>query len=125
MSCVSHTLFTSHPFCISSPPPPADFGNVKNKTRVAVHSHSKNLRAHRAREARAWHHHAVLDPRAGRRCLGARATQVGAGVHALAAEGDQEACPSKTGEARKARVEMPEKYAYVSVRSACTERNVL
>ena len=82
-----------------------DFGNVKNTPPVAVHSHSKSVCTHRAREDRAGHHHALLDPCVGQRSHGARAIQVGAGVHARSAQGYEETCISKTGQACKARID--------------------
>jgi hypothetical protein len=82
-----------------------DFGNVENPPPVAIHSHSKNFRAHCALEGRTGHHHALLDSCADQRCHGARAIQGGAGVHARSAEGYEEACVSKTGQACKARID--------------------
>jgi len=84
--------------------PSADLGNVKNPPPVALRSHPKVVRARRARQARAGHHHAVLDPRALWRRHGTRAVQAGSGVHALAFEGYQEARPGKTGKACQARI---------------------
>jgi NAD(P)-dependent dehydrogenase (short-subunit alcohol dehydrogenase family) len=83
----------------------ADFGYVENPPRVALRSNSKSIRARRARQARARHHHAVLDPRTDGRSHGIRAAQGGARVHPLAFEGYQEARPRKTGKACEARIE--------------------
>ena len=82
----------------------ADFGNVENPPPVAVHSHSKSVCAHCAREDRSGYHHTLLDSCARQRSHGARAIQGGAGVHSRSAEEYEEACISKTGEACKARI---------------------
>ena len=89
-----------------------DFGNVENPPPVAVYSHSKNFRAHRTCEDRTGHHHALLDPRADQRGHGTRAIQGGAGVHARPAEGYEEACVSKTGQACKTRIDCLTTYVY-------------
>jgi hypothetical protein len=100
--------------------PHTDFGNVENPTPIAVHPHSKNFCAHRAREDRTGHRHALLDSCAGRRSYGARAIQGGAGVHARSAEGYEEACVSKTGQACKARIDCLTTYVYnISFRRKC------
>lgn len=105
------TYFTTHH---------TDFGNVENPPPVAVHSHPKSLCAHRAREDRTGHHHALLDSCAGQRCHGTRAIQGGAGVHARSAEEYEEACVSKTGQACKARVDCLTTYVYnISFRREC------
>ena len=84
----------------------ADFGNVENPPRVAFRSHPKSLRACRARQARAGHHHALLDPRADGRCHGTRTAQGSTRLHPLASEGYQEARPRKTGKACEARIDL-------------------
>jgi short chain dehydrogenase len=87
-------------------PTHTDFGNVENPPFVAVYSHPKSFCAHRSREDRTGHHHALLDSCARQRCHGARAVQGGVGVHARSVEEYEETCISKTGEACKARIDI-------------------
>ena len=95
LSCINQRKTLTH----------ADFRNVENPPPVPVHSHSKSLCARRAREDRTWHRHALLDPCAGQRSHGARAIQDGADIHARSAQGYEETCVSKKGQACKARID--------------------